>query len=71
MRNSSYQDEIGVTLYGGDGDTCLLPSRGQNKRMERIVRYARVADVDLPIHGCKRLPQRIKQRYNQRETYCR
>ena len=50
----SYQDEIGVTLYRGDGDTCLLATRRQNKRMERIVRYARVSDVDLPVHGCKK-----------------
>jgi hypothetical protein len=70
-RNNSYQDEIGVTLYGGNRDTCLLATRGQNKRMERIVCYARVADIDLPIHGCKKYLNQLNSRYSRIETYCR
>jgi hypothetical protein len=52
--NDPYQDEIGLILYGGDGNARLLATRGQDKRVERIVRFDRVADADLPIHGCEK-----------------
>lgn len=61
MRKNPYQDEIGIAVYGGDGNALLLITRGQNKRVERIVCCARVADFDLPIHSCGRYLNQIAE----------
>jgi hypothetical protein len=65
--NDPYHDEIGFTLYGGDGNACLLATRGQDKRVERIMRFGRVADGDLPIHGCERRLSQSNSRQGRRD----
>lgn len=69
--NDPYQDEIGVILQSGDGNARLLTIGGQNKRVERIVHCARVANGDTPIHGCERYLSRSDRRESGAEAYCR
>ena len=55
-----YQDEIGITLCGCDGNARLLAVGRQNERVERIVRCARIANGNPPINGCGRYLSPIK-----------
>jgi len=53
-RLSGDQDEIGVIHQSGDGNARLLTIGGQNKRVVRSVRCARVANGNTPIQNCDR-----------------